>query len=119
MNPQWSALGGLRRTLARIVYARDSSTLGYVCPGRPGRPCGKPIDWHLPYRDPHTGRVNVWSKTIDHRRELQDGGSLADPDNLASVHLTCNSSKGAARRHARQRDVTRERVTIAVDPTCI
>ncbi|MEV4416132.1 HNH endonuclease [Catellatospora sp. NPDC049609] len=117
MARQWSELGGLRRTLARIVYARDSSTPGYVCPGRAERPCGKPIDWTLAWPDP-------MSRSIDHVRELQDGGDIADPANLASVHLSCNASKGAARMHQRKAEARRERTrratqVIAIDPASI
>lgn len=101
MGDEWRKLGGRRRTLARQVYARDRSTPGYVCPGSPTRRCGLPIDWSLEWPDP-------MSRSVDHAEELQDGGSLTDMDNLWTVHLGCNSSKGAARRHERERTERRE-----------
>src|SRR5690606_11987369 len=118
VSEAWRNLGGRRRTLARQVYARDKATPGYLCPGSKTRPCGKPIDWALPYRDPDTGHVNPWSKSVDHLDETQDGGALTDLDNLATKHLRCNSSKGAERRHERERAQRPTQVTayIAVDP---
>lgn len=117
MADAWAALGRRRRTLAQRVYHRDSNTPGYVCPGRPGKRCGLPIDWDLPYRDPYTGQVNIMSKSADHVVELQDGGSLTDLDNLVSVHLACNSGKGSARRHQREREAGYQpTTTIHVDP---
>ena len=110
MSHAWRALGGRRRTIARQVYARDRSTPGYLCPR-----CQRPIDWHLPYRDDH-GRVIRTSKSVDHVHETQDGGPLTDLDNLTTVHLGCNSSKGAARRHERERDERRVTTYISVDP---
>lgn len=116
-DERWRNLGGRRRTLARMVYARDRSTPGYVCPV-----CSQPIDWSLPFTDPVTGAVNVWSKSVDHGEELQDGGDLTNLDNLFSAHYRCNSSKGAARRHERERAVksqARAVPTISVDPTTL
>ena len=112
MADAWAALGRTRRTLAQQVHYRDSHTPGYVCPGRPGKPCGQPIDWDLPYRDPYTGQVNVWSKSVDHEVELQDGGAILDLDNTWSAHLRCNASKGAARRHQREREARHHTTTI-------
>lgn len=113
MSHAWRTLGGRRRTLARQVYARDRAEHDYRCPR-----CGQPIDWALPYRDPDTGAVDPRSKSVDHVHETQDGGALTDLDNLASVHLTCNSSKGAERRHERERAQRSRQATaiIAVDP---
>lgn len=121
MSHAWRALGGRRRTLARQVYARDRATPGYTCPGSRGRPCGQPIDWTLPYKNPDTGQVNRWSKSVDHVHETQDGGPLTDLDNLTTVHLRCNSSKGAERRHERERAQRPAPVTayIAVDPSSV
>lgn len=115
MSDAWRNLGGRRRTLARQVYARDRATPGYTCPGSPARPCGRPIDWTLEWPDP-------MSRSVDHTEELQDGGSLTDLDNLWTTHLGCNSSKGAARRHERERAVRATRQAakavqaIAIDP---
>lgn len=111
MSDAWRALGGRRRTLARQVYARDRATPGYMCPR-----CAHPIDWRLPYRDPDTGLVNTRSKSVDHVHETQDGGALTDLDNLTTVCLACNSSKGAARRHERERTHRAPTAYIAIDP---
>jgi len=54
--------------------------------------CGNEVDKTLPYRDPRTGTVNRWAKSIEHPTELDAGGHPYD-GHLA--HLTCNSSKGA------------------------
>lgn len=110
MNEAWTRLGGKRRTLARLVYRRDRATPGYVCPA-----CRQPIDWTVAWPDP-------MARTVDHLHETQDGGSLTDLDNLASVHLRCNSSKGAKRRHEREREQRTDRVrtmVISVDVTTI
>ena len=113
MAQAWRDLGSRRFALARQVYVRDSSTPGYTCPR-----CGRGINWRLPYKN-DDGLVNVRSKSVDHVDELQDGGSLADLDNLMSVHLGCNSSKGATRRHERVREARSAAMTIAVDPTTL
>jgi 5-methylcytosine-specific restriction endonuclease McrA len=114
MADAWAALGRRRRTLAIQVYQRDSTTHGYTCPGTPTKPCGLPIDWDLPYRDPYTGQVNTMSKTVDHAIELQDGGPILDLDNCWSAHLACNSSKGSARRHQREREARQQHTTTAI-----
>jgi 5-methylcytosine-specific restriction endonuclease McrA len=95
----WVDLGTRRRNIALRVYARDQQDPCYTCPK-----CGRSIDWGLPYKDPDTGQVNLWSKSIDHIEELQDGGELLDLANCWTAHLTCNASKGATRRHQRQRE---------------
>ncbi len=87
----WRNLGGQRRTIARLVYARDKGTPGYVCPV-----CKQGVDWTLTWPDP-------MSRSIDHATELQDGGALTDLDNCWTAHLGCNSSKGATRRQERER----------------
>lgn len=112
VSPEWNALGGIRRTLARMVYARDSSTPGYVCPGGPGRPCGLPIDWALEWPD-------RMSRSVDHVVELQDGGDLTDLRNLSSVHLTCNATKGITRRHERAREAKAAARSIMIDPSTL
>ena len=113
MSEAWRALGSRRRTLARMVYARDRSDPGYVCPR-----CGLPIDWTLPYRDAD-GQIVTASRSVDHVHETQDGGPLTDLDNLASVHLGCNSSKGAERRHEREREARPSGGVIIVDPATL
>lgn len=108
MSEAWRALGGQRRTLARMVYARDRATPGYRCH------CGQAIDWTLKYPDP-------MARSVDHVHETQDGGSLTDLANLASAHYRCNSSKGASRRHERAREAKQGRASmiIAIDPYTI
>lgn len=113
MADAWAALGRKRRTLARQVYARDRTTPGYVCT------CGQAIDWDLPYQDPDTGAVNGMSKSVDHHVELQDGGAILDVDNCWSAHFKCNASKGAARRHQREREARHSNTTIIVDLTTL
>lgn len=95
------------------MYARDRAIPGYVCPR-----CSLPIDWTLPYRD-DLGQVLTQSKSVDHLHESQDGGSLTDLDNLASVHLGCNSSKGAQRRHERERESRPSTGVIIIDPASL
>lgn len=112
MAQEWIDLGTRRFTLSRQTYARDRYTEGYACPK-----CGRPIDWDLPYKDPATGQVNKWCKSIDHRIEVQDGGSLTDLDNLHTVHLTCNASKGAARRWQRQRQANT--IVVCIDASTL
>lgn len=109
MTQTWAELGDRRRTFARLVYARDRATPGYVCPV-----CKQPIDWSLAWPD-------KGSRTVDHVQEIQDGGALLDLDNGTTVHLSCNSHKGARRRHQRERE-ERRRVAasvIAIDPRTI
>lgn len=115
MTQEWAALSGRRRTLARQVYHRDRNTPGYLCPGSQAHPCGKPIDWDLPYKDPITGRINLYSKSVDHDIELQDGGPLTDLTNLWTTHLTCNLTKGASRRWQRHRPVRPAQTTITLN----
>ena len=56
------------------------------------RKCGHPVDMTLPYRDPDTGRINVWSKSYGHTDELDAGGH---PYTGGLEHLHCNTSAGA------------------------
>lgn len=49
--------------------------------------CGRSIDYTLPYRDPVTGRVNVWSASAHHPIPLVHGG---DPYDVVPAHLKCN-----------------------------
>ena len=112
MAQEWRDLGHRRFTLTRQVYARDRNTEDYLCPR-----CQRPIDWDLPYRDPTTEQVNLLAKSVDHHIEIQDGGSLTNLDNLFTTHLTCNSSKGAARRWQRQRQA--QTIVISVDASTL
>lgn len=107
-EPTWAELGDRRRTYAREVYRRDRDTPGYACPK-----CGQAIDWALKWPDP-------MSRSVDHIIERQDGGALLDLDNGATLHLGCNSRKGAQRRHEREREQRRvNTMTIAIDPTTL
>lgn len=56
--------------------------------------CGEPIDYRLPYKDPHTGEVNGKSFSVDHYpHPLSTHPHLAmDPGNLRPAHLDCNQS---------------------------
>jgi 5-methylcytosine-specific restriction endonuclease McrA len=74
------------KRLKRVVYSR-----GAVCCR-----CGQNIDYSIPYRDPHTGVVNVDSKSVDHYpHPLSTHPHLAeDLSNLAAAHLRCNLSAG-------------------------
>src|ERR1051325_9552419 len=106
-NQQWNR-HPRRGLLARAVYSRDQATPDYRCPI-----CGKPINWDLRWPDPH-------SRSLDHTVELQDGGSIDDQANCWTTHLRCNASKGARRRHQRDRDRRIAAVeTIAVNPYTI
>lgn len=93
-----------RQQLTHHVYTRDQNTPGYTCPR-----CHQPIDWDL--RFPHP-----LSRSADHTIEIQDGGPIDDPNLMTTVHLTCNSSKGATRRHQREREA-RASTNISVDLT--
>lgn len=99
----WAGQGRRRRTFAKRIIARDRDTPGYTCPK-----CAQPIDWTLAWPDPR-------SASVDHIIERQDGGPAFDPDNAWSMHLGCNTSKGATRA-ARRRA---EQGTIALDPRTV
>ena len=62
--------------------------------------CGEYVDQSIPYKDPVTGKVNVWSKTFDHTTELDRGGH-AYAGHLS--HWRCNSSKGAKYGNAKRK----------------
>jgi hypothetical protein len=53
----------------------------------------------LPYKNPRTGKVNIWSKTFGHTNEL-DAGGHPYVGNLE--HLHCNSSAGARYGNAKR-----------------
>lgn len=58
--------------------------------------CGQPIDWSIPHLDPHTGTVNKWSGTLEHKLSLRDHPELAeDPGNCSASHWDCNHKAGA------------------------
>lgn len=55
--------------------------------GKPCYICGGPIDYSLPYRDPLTRKVNLWSASAHHVQALVHGG---DPYDIEPAHLKCN-----------------------------
>lgn len=59
--------------------------------------CGQPIDYRLPYRDPHTGEVNRQSKSIQHILSRSEYPHLAETlSNMAPAHLGCNWDQGTS-----------------------
>lgn len=58
--------------------------------------CHRPIDKALPW--PH-----IMSKSVDHLRDLADGGDPLDLSNLGPAHLGCNARAGARAQAARRR----------------
>lgn len=76
--------------------------------------CGEPVDMDLPYRDPYTGRVNRWSKSVGHTVELDRG---SNPYDGHLEHLTCNSTDGARYGNAKRRalDVEGDELTYSPD----
>lgn len=53
--------------------------------------CGQPIDWTVPYRDPHTGEVRPDAGTVEHIQPASKRPDLIlDPANLAASHRQCN-----------------------------
>ena len=80
------------RPLARVkaqVYATETHCVR----------CGQPVDLDLPYRDPATGKVNLWSKTIEHLDELDNE---SNPYDVHLAHLKCNVTDGALYGAAKQ-----------------
>ena len=58
--------------------------------------CRKAIDITLPYRDPHTRRVNGLSWSLDHVLPLDTHPELGlDPRNAQPAHFSCNASRGS------------------------
>ena len=85
----------LQRAKAR-VYATETHC----------RKCGQPVDMDLPYQDPDTGKVNVWSKSYGHTTELDANGH---PYAGGLEHLHCNSSAGAIYRNLKHGNGTATR----------
>lgn len=72
------------------VYERETHCHAEVCLC----PTGRYVDKALPYRDPVTGRINRWSKSFGHTRELDR--ATTNPLDGHLEHLGCNTSSGAA-----------------------
>jgi hydrogenase maturation factor HypF (carbamoyltransferase family) len=75
--------------------------------------CGYVIDKTL--RWPHP-----FSKSVDHRVDLVDGGDPLDISNLGPAHLGCNSRAGRKAQWARQRAQRQAhgyaRMVVGLDP---
>lgn len=56
--------------------------------------CGAEVDKSLAYPDPD-------SPSVDHIKDIRDGGAPLDRDNVRLAHFGCNSADGARKRHAR------------------
>ena len=53
--------------------------------------CGQPIDWSIPYRDPHTGEVRMDAGTVEHINAVSKRPDLIyDRANAAASHRGCN-----------------------------
>lgn len=62
--------------------------------------CGELIDKRLP-RVSRPGRpAHPMSATVDHIREIVEGGDPLDPDNCQPTHKRCNEQKEKARQAA-------------------
>lgn len=90
----------LERAKAR-VYATETHC----------RKCGQLVDKTLPYRDPLTGKVNIWSKSYGHATELDAGGH---PYVGHLEHLHCNTSAGAEYGNTKRRN-TPDRTLLTSD----
>jgi 5-methylcytosine-specific restriction endonuclease McrA len=84
-----SARSHAYRTLARAVR-REEHTCWL---------CGHPIDLALPYRDPHTGKVNTASWSLDHVIPIAAGGPPTDRTNCRAAHYGCNSQRNGSGLH--------------------
>lgn len=72
--------------------------------------CHRQVDKTLPYRDPHTGEVNRWSKSLDHVVPCRQRPDLAlDPANARLAHLKCNTSRGDGTKRSRAALVVSQR----------
>jgi len=75
--------------------------------------CGLPVDLSLPYRDPVTGRVNRWSKSIEHLTELDR--EQGNPYEVDLAHLHCNTSHGARYGNAKRGHADEQQLILGVD----
>ncbi|MDX8050414.1 HNH endonuclease [Lentzea sp. BCCO 10_0798] len=72
--------------------------------------CSAWVDQHLP-------AGHAWSRTVDHRHALRDGGPPLDRDNCRLAHRRCNTSRT---NQARAQGAAKpKRMVIAVDPRTI
>lgn len=82
-NPR-RANGHRRDQLVARVY-REENDCGI---------CGKPVDKHLPYIDPTTGKPHLWAKTVDEIVAVSLGGDPFDRRNCRLAHRQCNIKRG-------------------------
>jgi len=65
--------------------------------------CGIEVDKNLPYKDPQTGEVNLWSKSLDHIVPCSARPDLALAEHNARLaHLRCNTSRGDGTKRSRK-----------------
>lgn len=55
--------------------------------------CGEYVDQTIPYRDPVTGKVNIWARHFGHTDELDR--PYTNPLDGHLEHAHCNTSAGA------------------------
>lgn len=56
--------------------------------------CGQPIDYNIPWRDPHTGHVNDDAFELDHLHPRSTHPEHAeDPGNFRPSHRACNRKR--------------------------
>lgn len=100
----WMQLGRKRQRVTTYVYARDAHKGCYFCGGH--------VDQDLPPTHPQ-------GRTAHHIIELQDGGDMLDPDNMALAHRDCNSEAGAKRQAAIKAQAKLSAQTLHVDPATL
>jgi hypothetical protein len=88
------------RAQVRITHATQQ---------RPCALCGQPIDYLLAYPHPY-----CWS--LDHIREVINGGAVFDPGNAQASHLRCNLRRGADTGN-RRRGTRRTALTLTLKAT--
>lgn len=78
--------------------------------------CGQWVDKSLPYKDPVTGKVNIWSKSFEHLIELDRGG---DPYDGHLAHVHCNTSEGARYVNAKRSGQNAEALRAGIDDSLL